>query len=303
MARTFEDKPAVRERVPLWIGLFGASGSGKTYSAMRLATGIQRVFPGEIFGIDTEACRMLHYTPAFKFRHIEFNEPFRPADYLAAVEHCVDKRASVVVIDSMSHSWEGEGGVLQMADATGRSDAGKWQKPKEEHRKMVQGLLQMRANIIFCFRAKPKIKMVKGKEPIELGYQPIASDDLPFEMTLNCMLPPASFGVPDWNPEFKGERGMLKLPEQFRQMFASEPPPQLTEDLGEQLARWAAGDTVVSKADEFVAELDKCLTVAEFEVLKSDAKRAWKQFTKEQADIVSAAVARCKTRLEEGAKA
>lgn len=98
--RTFEDKPAARERVPLLIGLMGPSGGGKTYSALRLATGIQRVSGGEIFVVDTEARRALHYADRFRFRHLAFAPPFGSLDYLAAIEHCAKKGAGVVIVDS-----------------------------------------------------------------------------------------------------------------------------------------------------------------------------------------------------------
>src|SRR6266849_4599710 len=78
MARKFEDRPAVREATPLLIGLVGPSNSGKTFSALRLATGIQRVSGGDIWGIDTESRRMLHYADKFKFRHVPFGAPFGP---------------------------------------------------------------------------------------------------------------------------------------------------------------------------------------------------------------------------------
>ena len=85
--RQFTDSPAVREKVPLWFGLAGASGSGKTYSAQRIAKGMQRVIGGDIFGIDTESKRMLHYADKFNFRHIPFSEPFGSLDYLEAVSY------------------------------------------------------------------------------------------------------------------------------------------------------------------------------------------------------------------------
>src|SRR6185503_15959759 len=100
MTRSFEDRPATREKTPLLLGLVGPSASGKTYSALRLATGIQRVCGGEIFMIDTEARRGLHYADKFKFRHIAFGAAFSPLDYLEAIEHCTKKGAGVIVVDS-----------------------------------------------------------------------------------------------------------------------------------------------------------------------------------------------------------
>src|SRR5271156_81150 len=115
--RTFEAKPAVREHVPLLVGLMGCSGSGKSYSALRLATGIQQVTGGDIYAIDTEARRLLHYADQFKFKHIQFDPPFGSLDYLAAIKHCVDQGANVIVIDSMTHEHSGPGGYLQTQEA------------------------------------------------------------------------------------------------------------------------------------------------------------------------------------------
>src|SRR5438128_3503645 len=103
MGRTFEDRPAVREATPLLVGLIGPSSSGKTFSALRLATGIQRVSGGEIFVIDTEARRALHYAEKFTFRHVPFGAPFGPLDYLTAIEHCIARGAKTIVVDSISH--------------------------------------------------------------------------------------------------------------------------------------------------------------------------------------------------------
>ena len=57
VSRTFKMRKAVRTKTPLWIALGGPSGGGKTLSALRLATGITKVFGGKIGVIDTEAER------------------------------------------------------------------------------------------------------------------------------------------------------------------------------------------------------------------------------------------------------
>lgn len=256
--RTFEDKPATRERVPLMIGLMGPSGGGKTYSALRLATGIQRVAGGEIFMIDTEARRGLHYAERFKFRHLPFGQPFGPGDYLAAIQHCVKKGAGTIIVDSMSHEHEGPGGVLEMHDAELQKMGGRasdsfraWAKPKAERRRMINTILQLPCNFIFCFRAKEKTKPGEEngeKKLLELGYMPIAGEEFVFEMTANALLLPNANGEPTWHSSFRGEKQMIKLPEQFVSILTTKDPKtgevvgrQLTEDIGEALAKWAAG--------------------------------------------------------------
>ena len=252
-ARSFEDKPAVREHVPLMIGLMGPSGGGKTFSALRLATGIQKVTGGEIFVIDTEARRALHYASRFKFRHVAFGAPFGPLDYLAAIEHCVRKGAKVVIVDSMSHEHEGPGGVLEMHEAEVQrlsgGDAEKadrikmlaWSKPKAARRRMINSILQQPCNFIFCFRAKEKLKIERGKQPEPRGFMPIAGEEFVYEMTLNALLLPNAGGVPTWQSKELGEKQMIKLPEQFRSLLLTSRDP-LSEAVGKELATWAAGD-------------------------------------------------------------
>lgn len=258
MTRAFEDKPAVRERVPLLIGLVGASGSGKTYSALRLATGIQRVVGGEVGIIDTEARRSLHYADHFRFRHLPFGAPFSPLDYLAAIQHMAG-RVKTLIVDSMSHEHEGPGGVLEMHERELDRLAGSdWQKreksnftawvlPKQQRTRLINSILQLDMNIIFCFRAKEKLKIKPGEKPKPLGWMPVAGEEFVYEMALNCLLYPGSEGVPTWRPEEIGERQMVKLPEQFKAIF--DKPQPLSEDIGEQLARWAEGSSPAARSD------------------------------------------------------
>jgi len=249
--------------VPMLVGLFGPSGSGKTYSALRLATGIQRISGGEIFFIDTEADRSLHYAPKageepdpakgkFLFNHVPFGMPFSPLDYLGAIKYCVGQGAKTIVVDSMSHEHEGPGGVLEWHQAEVDRMAGgderkaervkmnAWATPKAARRRLINTILQLKLNAIFCFRAKEKLKIIPGKSPQALGWMPIAGEEFLYEMTINALLYPGSKGVPTWQPEFPGEKQMLKLPRQFHMLF-SEPEP-LSEDIGAALAEWARGD-------------------------------------------------------------
>jgi ABC-type dipeptide/oligopeptide/nickel transport system ATPase subunit len=244
---TFEDKPAVRASVPVLFGIMGPSGGGKTYSALRLATGIQRISGGDIGVIDSEAGRALHYADYFKFRHMDFAAPFSSMRYLEAIQHYVKKGVKTVIVDSASHEHAGAGGYLEYADAElqrlGPSmKLASFVKPSQARRAMIDGILQLKANIIFCFRAKEKVKPVKrhGKTVIEpQGFMPIASGELVYEMTACCLLLPHANGVPTWITNEIGEKMMIKSAKQFESIFAKEQP--LSEDIGQQLAEWARG--------------------------------------------------------------
>lgn len=266
MARSFEARPAVREQVPLLIGLMGPSGGGKSFSALRLATGIQAVRGGDIFAIDTEAKRLLHYADRFRFKHVEFGAPFRSLDYLEVLRWCVAQGAGVIVVDSMSHEHTGEGGYLAThaaeVERMSRGDAAKaervkmagWIKPARERQDLINGLLQLNAAIIFCFRAKEKTKPKSGGGVQEMGFMPIAGEEFVFEMTLNALLLPQAGGVPTWRSDEVGERMMMKLPVQFQPLFSK--PRALDEEHGKAMAEWARGDVASAPVKETLAASD-----------------------------------------------
>ncbi len=246
----FSFRPAVRESVSLLIGLSGGTGSGKTYSAMRLAHGIAGDQPFAV--IDTEAGRAQHYADAFRFDHGDLHPPFTPAAYADAIAAADAAKYPVIVVDSMSHEWAGEGGILDWQELELQRMAGddwkkreackmaSWIKPKMSHKQFVQRLLQMRAHLVLCFRAEPKIEMVRGENgKMEIrekqsltglhGWIPIAEKNLPYELTASFLLLADKPGVP--NP--------IKLQAQHRELFPLNEP--ITEDAGARLAAWAHG--------------------------------------------------------------
>ena len=278
---TFQFKRGVRENVGLLIGLAGGSGSGKTYTAMRLASGIAGGKPFAM--IDTESRRALHYADQFTFDHAELRPPFRPDAYAEAIVAADRAGYSVIVVDSMSHVWAGEGGVLDWQEDELDRMAGQdwakrervkmaaWIKPKVSHKQMVQKLLQVKAHLILCFRAEQKIEMVKGKDgKLEIvakqsltgleGWIPVCEKNLPFELTASFLLTADKPGIPK----------PIKLQEQHRLLFPLDKP--ITEESGKQIATWAAGGG--QKPVDWLAQINDAPSV--------DALAAvWKKIPKE----------------------
>jgi hypothetical protein len=253
----FSFRPAIREEVGLIIGLIAPSGGGKTFSAMRLASGI--VGEGNRFAvIDTEARRALHYADQFKFDYGELHPPFRPDNYADAIQAADKAGYRAIVVDSYSHEWAGEGGILDWQEEELTRMAGDdwkkreackmaaWIKPKTGHKQMVQKLLQVKANLILCFRAEERVKMEKdsqGKTQIvPIGFQPVCSKELPYELTVSFLMLPDKPGYPV----------PIKLQEQHKAIFPLNQP--LSEASGKAVSEWAKGGA--KKADEKKPEVD-----------------------------------------------
>jgi hypothetical protein len=242
---SFEFRPAKREDVSLLIGLAGGTGSGKTYSAMRLAKGLAAGKPFAV--IDTEAGRAKHYADDFTFEHGDLTAPFTPSRYAAAITAADQAGYPVILVDSFSHEHAGDGGLLDMHEAEYQRLGGRdnvkmtaWIKPKGEHKRMVSQLLQVRAHLILCFRAEEKIEIGKDKDgKTEIrpkrtltgldGWVPISEKNLPYELTASFLLTAAAPGVPK----------PIKLQERHRAFFPLDKP--ISEEAGAALAAWAAG--------------------------------------------------------------
>lgn len=248
MSITF--RRAIREQIGLIIGLAGASGSGKTLSAMRLAAGIANGRPFAV--IDTEAGRAKHYASDFTFDHGDLGPPFRPDAYAEAIRSADKAEYPVIVVDSCSHEHAGEGGLLdwheEELDRMAKDDWKKresckmtaWIKPKMSHKQMVSRLLQVRAHLILCFRAEQKIDIVRGADgrmemqPKKLAsgfsdWIPICEKNLLYELTASFLLTPDAPGIPK----------PIKLQKQMREFIDLKSP--LDEEAGRKLAAWAAG--------------------------------------------------------------
>ena len=326
---TFTYRPGVREKIGLLLGIAGASGSGKTRTALHIANGIAGG-RAPIVVIDTEAGRALHYAPkpgetanpaagTFDFLHMDFPPPFSPERYIEAIRACDDAKPAVIVVDSMTHEWEGEGGCTDIADATAermaRSAASKnggdgsgweanmermvapsWKPAKKVHSRMMARLIQSRTHLIFCLRAREKIKMLGGKVT-PIGFQPLCEKNFMFELSGSFMLNPIRPGRADYSMPHK-------LNDELQRIF---PEGELLGDsAGEAVREWAesgAARPISDKAAIGVRDLIERIQDADHEGLKAitaDAtvikQRAWlaenrPELSKRVDDAVSDALA------------
>lgn len=206
---SFELRPATRQGVKPLIALYSESGCGKTYSSLLLARGF--VGPsGKIAMVDTESGRGSLYADVLEggYEVLELNPPFSPHRYIEAMEAVEKSGASIGIVDSGSHEWEGAGGVLEMAaeieEKSGKTGLHCWKQPKLAHGLWIRTLLRSKLPWIVCLRAKYKSRQTKGtKEMAESGAinfnqvgktvilkddhtSPIQAEDFIFEATAHA---------------------------------------------------------------------------------------------------------------------
>ena len=189
---------------PLIIGLSGMSDSGKTYSALLIAQAIARQRGGIVAAIDTEGRMKKYrdkavYAELHPFRAVRWTAPFDGDRAIAACQAAIKAGAACIILDSASDEWEGDGGVLQSHDAyldrvagdnhTKRDKANMagWAFAKKPHQRWHAHLLGLAVPIIFCHRARRKIKMTGGKV-IDMGVQPICDDRLVYDMMFHLLM-------------------------------------------------------------------------------------------------------------------
>jgi hypothetical protein len=173
-----------REQAKIKVGLQGASGSGKSYSALLLAYGITNDW-SKIAVIDTENKSSSLYSNLGRFYLIDFKPPYTPERYLQALEACVAAGIQVVIMDSISMEWE------YILDAhshlTGNSYTN-WAKFTPRHQKFINAILQADVHIICTLRAKQDYVLTPNKDgklvPEKVGMKAIQRDGVDYELTL-----------------------------------------------------------------------------------------------------------------------
>lgn len=185
--------PVERKHLKLVIGLAGTSGAGKTRSALELAHGLTDYHPEKIGMLDTENRRGSIYSSVFgdkKFLIGDLMPPFSPERYILSMREFAEHGVEVLIVDTPSHEWEGEGGCEEIANSAlqrGKKVAD-WIGAKRWHKRFMNTALYLPMHVIFCIRAREKADFKQGPTPVSLGIQPIVEKNFMFEMTISFML-------------------------------------------------------------------------------------------------------------------
>ena len=164
---------AKKEKIWTKVLLGGSSGSGKTYSALRLATGLAKKCGSGIAAIDTEAGRIRYYANEFDFSDMQLTEPFTPEKYIEAINEAVNSGFKVLIIDSISHEWNY---CVDIHDKMPGNSWTNWSKITPRHDAFMEKILQAPIHIIATVRGKDEyvLEEKNGKQTpkkVGLGFK------------------------------------------------------------------------------------------------------------------------------------
>lgn len=230
-------RKAERKQAKLRLALSGPSGAGKTYGALLIARGLG----GKIAVLDTERGSASLYADLVDFDVVEMGPPYTPERYVEIIHEAEKAGYDTLILDSITHEWNGEGGILQIVDEYARSKLkgnsyAAWNQGTPRHQRFIDAMLASKLHIVATMRSKAvyvETEKSNGKKGIEKqGTAPQQRDGLEYEFTV----------VLDLNVDGNLACASKDRTRLFQETF------QITEQTGRDLAEWL--DTGKSFADQ-----------------------------------------------------
>lgn len=236
----FNIRKAERTQTKLRIGLSAPSGAGKTYSALLMASGIASSWD-KILLIDTESGRGDFYSDLGEYNIITLKAPFSPERYVEAIQAAESAGMEVIIVDSISHEWEGKGGVLELVESVAQSkfrgnSYAAWSELTPRHQRFVEAIITSSCHIITTVRNKVDTIMTDDKKVKKVGIKEITREGYEYEVTVN-------FNIDRDTHKVTASKDNTRL-------FDSRDPFIITQETGKELIDWVKSGKKVTKPVE-----------------------------------------------------
>ena len=216
---------AQRTQAKMKLGLLGPSGSGKTYSGLLMAYGITGAWD-KIVVIDSENGSSNLYAHLGDFNVIPISAPYSPEKYISAIHLAESSGMEVLIIDSISHEWESQGGILDVHGSMAGNSFTNWSKVTPRHNAFVQAIVNSTCHIIGTIRSKQDYVLTEknGKHvPEKVGLKGVTREGMDYEFT--CVL---DLDIKHNAISSKDRTGL----------FADKPPFIITDSTGRKIREW-----------------------------------------------------------------
>ena len=239
---TIQLRKAERRKAKLRVGLSGPSGSGKTYSALLLAKGISADGKlDKVAIIDTENGSADLYAHLGDFNVIRLEAPYSPERYIEAMNECEKGGMEVVIIDSVTHEWDGKGGILESNELLGQTkfkgnNWAAWSVSTPRHQKFLEAITTSKMHLITTARSKTDTIQTEDKKIKKVGLKEIQREGYEYELTLNFTLDREGH----YATASKDRTGI----------FIDKDPFVINEEVGKVLSEWAESGKVDTEAED-----------------------------------------------------
>lgn len=182
---------ASRKKAKIRLGLSAVAGGGKTKSALLIAFGLCEDWT-KVAVVDTEHMSAELYSDLGEYNVIPLKPPYSPERYIQAIKTCEDAGMEVIIVDSITHEWDGKGGILNIADSMTGNSFTNWAKLTPRHQAFIDSMLESKCHIITTVRRKQDYEMGKdssGKATVtKMGLKEITREGFEYELTVNLEL-------------------------------------------------------------------------------------------------------------------
>lgn len=180
---------AQRQKAKIRGGFSAVSGAGKTYSALLVAKGLANGDLTKVAIIDTENGSADLYSHLGQYNVLPLTAPYSPENYVKAIKTCEDAGMDVIIIDSITHEWDGKGGCLEIHAAMDGNSYTNWKSVSPRHQKFLDAILQSKCHVLTTVRRKQDYEMAtndKGKvAPVKVGLKEVTREGYEYELTFN----------------------------------------------------------------------------------------------------------------------
>jgi len=185
-------RQATRTKAKIRLGLSAVSGGGKTYSAILIAKGLTKGNLSKVAIIDTENGSADLYAHLGPYNVLTLKAPYTPERYIECIKTCEEADMEVIIIDSITHEWNGKGGILEIHSSMTGNSFTNWSSLTPRHQKFIDAILQSNCHVITTVRRKQDYEMTKdsnGKTRVEkAGLKEETREGFEYELTANLEL-------------------------------------------------------------------------------------------------------------------
>lgn len=246
-------KKATRKQIKLRLSISAPTGFGKTYGALLIAYGMTEDW-NKIAVIDTENGSASLYSDLGEYNTIELEPPFTTEKYIQAIEACEKGGMEVIIIDSATHVWKGEGGLLEYQNALGGRYQD-WAKTTPLYQKWLNAILHSSCHVITTMRKKQAYAMVQdgGRNKVEKqGMEDEIRDGFDYEMTIAF--------------EVVNDKHMARVSKDRTRIFDGKPDFKISPETGKAIKEWC--ERGVDELEDAIKKLENCDSTEDLTLFK-----------------------------------